>query len=138
MDSVYYPTREQLEMWIGYLKDPSNILGISLPLINDNWYVKALATIDRVNNSYINGVSCKAAHLFYYLVKDHNFMDGNKRSGIALAYLFFLVNGYRITRADSIRHLAKQVAKSHGGRNKDYWISKIEKEFSYACKIINT
>jgi death-on-curing family protein len=108
-----------------------------LPITNEHWYTKILSAIQQVNNSYIKGVSCKAAHLFYYIIKDHHFPDGNKRSGIAIAYLFFLLNGYEIRSGERVRMLAKNVAKSHGSKQKDNWIAKIEKEFSYLCKSIS-
>ncbi len=37
----------------------------------------------------------KAAHLLYFMVKNHPFTDGNKRSG-AYAFVWFL-KSYRIT-----------------------------------------
>lgn len=36
----------------------------------------------------------KAAAYFFYLVKNHPFIDGNKRTGVASALLFLHVNGY--------------------------------------------
>lgn len=132
-DPIVYPTRKDIELWIAFLKDTDHSIKKFLPITNRYWFDNILATIERVNNPYIVGVSCKAAHLFYYIIKDHHFPDGNKRSGIATAYLFFLLNGYQIRSGERLRLLAKKVARSHGSKQKDQWINKIEKEFSYLC-----
>jgi death-on-curing family protein len=139
MDSeiVIYPSREQLEIWIQYLKsDKDGAFGKFLPVIDDRWYDEILGVLERVKVPYIDGVENKAAHLFYYIIKDHRFPDGNKRSGIVTAYLFFLVNGCQIESAERIRLLSKKVARSHGSTQKDKWMRKIKKEFSYVCKPI--
>ncbi|HXF69069.1 MAG TPA: type II toxin-antitoxin system death-on-curing family toxin [Thermoflexus sp.] len=39
----------------------------------------------------------KAAALMDSLIRNHPFVDGNKRTGIAAAALFLLQNGYRLT-----------------------------------------
>lgn len=134
MEEIFYPSREILESWVDIVRHANPIIELALPVINENWYLRVLGTIDRVNNDYTQGISCKAAHIFYYIIKDHNFIDGNKRSGIAVTYLFFFVNGYEVRSAERIRQLAKNLARSHGARNKDDWIRKIEKEFSYVCR----
>ena len=40
-------------------------------------------------------VFLKAAVYSYYIIKDHIFIDGNKRTGIESAFLFLKNNGYR-------------------------------------------
>jgi prophage maintenance system killer protein len=47
----------------------------------------------------------KAAHLLYFLVKDHNFVDGNKRIAAAL-FLWFMEKNGILYRADGLRHIA--------------------------------
>ncbi|MDX9835559.1 MAG: virulence protein RhuM/Fic/DOC family protein, partial [Desulfobulbus sp.] len=39
------------------------------------------------------GIEEKAAHLLYFIIKDHPFIDGNKRIGSFLFLLFFQTNG---------------------------------------------
>ena len=41
----------------------------------------------------------KAAHLLYFLVKNHSFVDGNKRIAFAAADVFLRINGWRLQRA---------------------------------------
>jgi prophage maintenance system killer protein len=47
----------------------------------------------------------KAAHLLYFLVKDHSFVDGNKRIAAAL-FLWFMGKNGILYRADGSRHIA--------------------------------
>lgn len=58
----------------------------------------------------------KAAHLLYFMVKNHPFIDGNKRSG-AFAFIWFLrqariLNTARIT-PEALTALTLLVAESH-------------------------
>ena len=47
----------------------------------------------------------KAAHLLYFLVKNHPFVDGNKRIAAAL-FLWFMEKNGILYRADGSRHIA--------------------------------
>lgn len=47
----------------------------------------------------------KAAHLLYFLVKNHSFVDGNKRIAAAL-FLWFMEKNGLLYRADGSRHIA--------------------------------
>ncbi len=47
----------------------------------------------------------KAAHLLYFLVKNHSFVDGNKRIGAAM-FLWFMGKNGILYRADGSRHIA--------------------------------
>jgi prophage maintenance system killer protein len=47
----------------------------------------------------------KAAHILYFLVKNHSFVDGNKRIGAAL-FLWFMEKNGILYRADGSRHIA--------------------------------
>ena len=47
----------------------------------------------------------KAAHLLYFLVKNHSFVDGNKRIAAAL-FLWFMGKNGILYRADGSRHIA--------------------------------
>jgi prophage maintenance system killer protein len=46
----------------------------------------------------------KAAHLLYFLVKNHHFVDGNKRIAAAL-FLWFMEKNGILYRADGSRHM---------------------------------
>ena len=68
----------------------------------------------------------KAAHLLYFMVKDHPFVDGNKRCG-TFAFIWFLQNaGVEITSitAESMTDLTLTVAESNP-KDKDKIIERI-------------
>lgn len=127
-EEIFYPDRKIIEEWIKFLKRENLSLKLKLPTTDEDWFTKVLDTIERIKVSYILGLHSKVAHLFYYLDKDHNFLDGNKRTAIVTTYLVYILNGYKLTSPDKIRTLAKKVAMSHGSSHKDEWLEKIEKE----------
>jgi death-on-curing protein len=45
-------------------------------------------------------IKAKAAKLGYFLVKNHPFIDGNKRTGILVMITFLEINGFEITCTD--------------------------------------
>lgn len=57
----------------------------------------------------------KSAHLLYFMVKNHPFVDGNKRSG-AFAFIWFLrkfqIKGYRNINAGALTALTLLIAES--------------------------
>jgi len=55
----------------------------------------------------------KAAALGYALIKNHPFLDGNKRTGHAAMEVFLVLNGYEIrATVDEQEHVILQVAAS--------------------------
>ena len=59
----------------------------------------------------------KAAALGYALIKNHPFLDGNKRTGHAAMEVFLVLNGYEIRAAvDEQEHVMLQVAASERER----------------------
>ena len=55
----------------------------------------------------------KAAALMDSLIRNHPFLDGNKRTGIAAAALFLRINGYRLNATnDELEELTLAVAQS--------------------------
>jgi death-on-curing protein len=55
----------------------------------------------------------KAAALGYALLKNHPFLDGNKRTGHAAMEVLLILNGYEIRAAvDEQEHIILQVAAS--------------------------
>ena len=56
----------------------------------------------------------KAAHLIYFIIKDHPFNDGNKRIGCLLFLLFLNINEFELTSVtpESLTALALLIAKS--------------------------
>lgn len=58
-------------------------------------------------------ISDKAACLFRSLVKDHPFLDGNKRTAVVATIVFLRINGHRaVARRGDLYRLALRVARS--------------------------
>ena len=56
----------------------------------------------------------KAAALLDFLVNNHPFVDGNKRTGITSAAMFLRINGYRIIcLQDELEAITMRVATEH-------------------------
>jgi prophage maintenance system killer protein len=77
------------------------------------------------------GIRIKAAHLLYFVIKNHSFSDGNKRTG-AFLFVDFLARNGRLIRAGEpvindvgLAALALLVAESDA-KNKDVMIRLIE------------
>ncbi len=64
-----------------------------LPGIKDCGQLDSVLEHIQVDNYYLE-MEDKLTHLVFSLVKFHCFMDGNKRSGIALGAYFLELNGY--------------------------------------------
>jgi death-on-curing protein len=59
------------------------------------------------------GLFIKAAALMDSLIRNHPFVDGNKRTGIAAAVLFLRINGYRLVATnDDLEKFTLAVAKA--------------------------
>ncbi|MDR1535206.1 MAG: type II toxin-antitoxin system death-on-curing family toxin [Planctomycetota bacterium] len=57
-----------------------------------------------------------AAYLFH-IVQNHPFLDGNKRTGLACAYLFMAINGFELDcDVDVLANMVLEVARSGTGK----------------------
>ena len=85
-------------------------------------------------------ISKKAAVLYYSMIKNHPFKNGNKRTATAALLVFLFVNSYRIVGnrkdvEDYLVNLAKEVANSIGSQDRDLWLSEIEEWLNKHIKI---
>lgn len=52
----------------------------------------------------------KAAYLMRFLVADHPFVDGNKRTALRTVVVFYMLNGYTFEYGDEVRALLHRFA----------------------------
>jgi prophage maintenance system killer protein len=123
---------------VGQMKESLSRLKMNLYLFGSGSGEKLRSAIGAVNQTFDGedlyaGVAAKAANLFYLVIKDHPFADGNKRIASVL-FLYFLSNNnylYKKTGENKINNstltaLALLVASSQP-RDKETIISLITK-----------
>jgi len=71
---------------------------LSVKFLRDLDLLESAANLPR--QPYYESLFVKAAALFRSLVKNHPFLDGNKRTGLLAVKIFLLDNRYRITCSD--------------------------------------
>ncbi|OQY98177.1 MAG: hypothetical protein B6D41_02665 [Chloroflexi bacterium UTCFX4] len=76
--------------------------GGSFGILNQGALESALATLQQTmfGEDLYPDVASKAAILFYLLVKNHAFMDGNKRTAFACLMRFLNENGHALNATD--------------------------------------
>ncbi len=90
-------------------KEASNLFGIERSHMLESIIGNLYQTFDR--KELYRTVEEKAAHLLYFVIKDHPFTDGNKRIGALLFLTFLDANGILGTKGGSTRmHDATLVA----------------------------
>jgi len=78
-----------------------------------------LSALGRPQASYNNrdlypDISAKAAALMDSLIRNHPFLDGNKRTGIAAAAMFLCMNGYQLSGTNTeLNEFTVRVAQSN-------------------------
>ncbi len=72
----------------------------------------------------------KAAALAFFLIQNHPFLDGNKRTGHAAMETFLVLNGFEINATiDEQEQIMLQVASGHRGRDQlTVWLRAHTKE----------
>lgn len=83
------------------------------------------------NHELYPTLSKKAAILYYGLIKNHPFRNGNKRTATASMLVFLSVNDYpffgdKKEIEDYLVELATRVAKSEGSEEKDRFLDEIK------------
>ncbi|MBS3761709.1 MAG: type II toxin-antitoxin system death-on-curing family toxin, partial [Planctomycetes bacterium] len=59
-----------------------------------------------------------AAAYLYYIVQDHPFVDGNKRTGLASALVFLKMNGVSVEPDDRLEALVREVARGKANKTR--------------------
>lgn len=73
----------------------------------------------------------KAAAYLFYIIKDHIFCDGNKRTGMVAAFTFLDINGFEISETVSNKRIVNYAEKIAGCtpniKDISNWLKKIVK-----------
>src|SRR6058998_570804 len=89
--------------------------GGSLGILNQNGLESALAAPQQTmfGEDLYADIPAKAGILFYLLIKNHPFVDGNKRTAFTCMLRFLHVNGYALdTTDDEVYQFTNDVATS--------------------------
>ena len=89
--------------------------GGSFGILNQGALESALAAPQQTmfGDDLYSDIASKAGILFYLLVKNHAFMDGNKRTAVACLLRFLRINDYRLKATeDELYQLTMDVATS--------------------------
>lgn len=75
--------------------------------------------VSGINGSYFHDdLPAKAAAYLYHIVNNHPFIDGNKRTGLAAAYVFLALNGYVLeSDPDELADMVLSVAEGRIGKS---------------------
>ena len=93
------------------------------------------SALNNPRQSYYPTFVKKAAALYYSLIKNHPFKNGNKRTATATLLVFLFINNFWIGRPrhepnqvvdDYLVNLAQRVATSKGSEGRDEFLSEIE------------
>lgn len=125
---VLLPSRETLKSWVELIqnvdldKNPKFDLKEYLPEISEDWYDGVMHVIDKLKiTTHYQDLSLHemGANIFYKIIKSHNQIDSNKRSGIIAITLFFLINHHTVCPPNNLKRRALLIAKSVGRLKED-------------------
>lgn len=127
--SLFYPERTVIVEWANLVANLDSLRNY-LPLIDERW---ALAIEGEYSLTAMHpdhdDLAKSAARLFYRIIKNHRFVDGNKRSAVINVYLFVLYNRYSLDATpQELYDYSKSVASGTDPQEKV--IESVEKLFS--------
>lgn len=116
---LVYPNIEQLHLWVK-LVEKTDGLSQYLPLIDDRWFVAIesdliLCSIHPDGNDFYK----TSARLFYRVIKNHHFIDGNKRSALLIWFLLMLLNNGEFHASWEVMYKLAKVVAETSGRQED-------------------
>lgn len=118
-----YLTQEQVIMLHqALIKTSGGVLGIRDKNMHDSALKTPLQTFD--NNELFPSVLEKAARLAFGLIKDHPFIDGNKRIGTHVMLIFLSLNSITLQYTDKeLINIILQIAAGKKGEAELYnWL----------------
>ena len=119
MASIEYPSENVIRAWVRSLRRTDSPLKKYLPHTDEEWFDVMHGVLERAQMFASEDLHAQAARIFHNAVKGHAFVDGNKRSGVIMVYLFYLWNGYSLHERDtgmgeSVHEIATQLAAMPG------------------------
>ncbi len=111
--SLQYPTANDLELWFDIIQRNQEF-GPYLPAIDDGW-IDSIQSDLALCAMHPDGqrLSSASARLFYRIIKNHHFVDGNKRSAVLMLFMLLDFNEMEIEMNwIEMYDLAKEVASS--------------------------
>lgn len=112
MSLLKYPNADTIFRWAIIVGGYEN-LSKFLPATDENWarLLEADFQLCQMHPDAQN-MERSAARLFYRIIKNHHFVDGNKRSAVICLYLFLFLNEYDLSMAwQDLYGLARAVAE---------------------------
>jgi len=107
IEYVVYRMAKELMEW----NEPIPAFGTRFPNVLESCLKQPFSTFGKKN--LYRGLAEKGAILFYLLIKNHPFENGNKRIAIAVLFYFLYKNGKWFVLSNEILYLfAKEVAAS--------------------------
>lgn len=111
--SLRYPTRSDLALWV-QIAQRNVDFGPYLPAIDDGWIdaIQSDIALCAMHPDSQRIVSV-AARLFHRVIKNHHFVDGNKRSAVLILFIFLDANDMALRMNwEEMYDLAKEIAAS--------------------------
>ncbi|HHV62981.1 MAG TPA: type II toxin-antitoxin system death-on-curing family toxin [Firmicutes bacterium] len=111
-----------IDEYFASLKSPEENRGVVDPAALDSAVSLPAQTFD--GQELYKDIFWKVAALFRSIIKDHPFLDGNKRTAAMAALMFLDANGYRLICSDQeLIDFALKIArrKKHSLRDIRYW-----------------
>ena len=97
---------------------------------DEHEYALLDSALNNPRNSYYPTFPKKAAVLYYGIIKNHPFKNGNKRTATATLLTFLFINNFWIDSErdteDYLVNLARRVANSKGSEQREEFLREIE------------
>ncbi len=118
MVNFIYPEKEDLKIFIDVLKSGQYTISKYIPETNNDWFDCIFDCIRYIKEThhYQHNPSVHniASRILYKVVKRHELGDGNKRSGVIVVYIFYLLNNFAIINPEELKRQAKRIARTRG------------------------
>ncbi len=123
MANLTYPSKDDLEAFVGIISSKKYRISKFLPHIDQHWFRIINDCIRYVEHTshYLpnNNFHDCCARLLYKIAKRHELGDGNKRSAVITVYIFSVLNDHYVTDPVQLKEEALRAARSKGRENEE-------------------